>query len=1035
MALLQRAHRLDPPNEDLANKLQHTAERYKLWQAVIELEGGRLERAVTGIGRFDACRAIARIYEEELDDPEKAFEWLQKATIDLEQSDEQLSKDAFDRLIALSERHALWPQLCEFHLGRASDAERREKPRRQLQALRDAARVFYEKMSDPLGAVRILTAALPLDTTGEVLLPDIRTLSEEVDEKRDGDLPAIGALMLLGVLQTLCDQIDNDIDRQVWVVERARVREDRLGDPVGSMAEWLRVLQLDPENDEALVELERLAEENDLWGLFLVLPAWQLEEAEDMAARARIYKRLARLYEGPLERAEYALRARLASWRLEGELPPRVGDLDDDHHALWRLAEQTGAYETPPVPRDSLLTPSISLPELTDVEIFRRCGIDPKILSEIPSPHAPRLEIAVPNAVPSGMTEEVSLTQFADDVVDEEEDEEEIEEIEEIDMDELEEVSSYSPQAVAEDEGTIAAQTAGPPPEEATRTAAVDGPKPPPPPRAIDAGLPPLPKLTRPVLPMRPKVASAWEEVALCYADFPTEDKQQQADVALVLARVWEEGAQNIERAFRAHERALIWVQEYDVALDSLRALAERHAEGDRLRQAYELLLSEAAMPEHIVSMGMRLAQLHEARDDVESAEASYRGVLGVTPQNTEALRSLCRIYESQERHADLAETLGELLEAENEVIDDDERVDRSMEIARILSEELGHKKEAIERLELLVRTYPLRKDVHDALIELLIETRQWQPAIEAMRIASDAITDEAYYLENLARVARIYEERLGLPDRAIGAWAEIVERQDDPEALQKLQQLYLDTSRFEPALPIIERRLEVLEQTAPDDREARISLLVAKARVLQEGLGNEDEAMRTLEQLLDEAPDNDEVALGLSRLYRKQGRLEDGIDLLRSRWQAVDRADAERFATMTAQLAEVLDEEGHDPKGALEVVNTALEEHPATSPCCASGLRSPGRCTTCRSSRSPWPGCRMRTRCSKRRSCITVRSTTARGRCGCTRACWPRPRRTPTTPTTRDGWPRRSRGWFACGSTTATSRARWTSWTSSSRR
>jgi tetratricopeptide (TPR) repeat protein len=942
VGLLQRAHRLRPRDEELAARLQSTAERYKLWQAVIEMQGGRLERAVTDLGRFDACMAIARIYEEELDDPEKAFEWVQKSEIDLEASDPRLAKQAFGMMQATAERHGLWRQMCEFHLARANDPSRSRAPAERLQALRDAASVFHERLGDPLAAVRVLTSALHLDPKGEVLIEDIRALTLEVDEKRDGDLPAVGALMLLGVLQRLCEQAEGNRERQTWIVERARVREERLEDINGAMAEWLRVLQLDPDNDEALVELERVAGENDVWNLFLVQPAWQLEQANNADARARLLKRIARLYEGPLERPEYALRARLASWRIDGELPPRVGELDADHRAIWRLAAETGDYNTPPVPKDALLRPSVAIPEIKDLEILRRCGIDPKILAEIPSPHAPKLELAVPlvqpslrdeGAVPSAMSEDISLTELADDEEsDEDRDEEmvDLDDIEEIEFEDLEEIGSGS--QTSEQDATVAGELGAPAGAsfDGVRTTGVDPVvRPPPPPRAVDAGLPALPKLTRPVLPTRPKVASAWEEVALTYADVPTADKQEQADVALVLARVWEEGAGSIERAFRAHERALIWVPEYEVALDGLRGLAERHAEGDRLRQAYELLLSEAALPDQIVAMGMRLAQLHEARDDVESAEASYRGVLAVTPQNTEALRSLCRIFESQERWNEYIEVFGDLLDAEHEEIDDDERVRRSMEIARLQSEALGRKKEAIERLEMLVRTYPQYRGVHDALIELLVETRQWQPAVEAMRVASDAVADEDYLLVNLARAASLYEERLGLPDRAIHSWQQVIERRDDPVALGKLQQLYLDTSNFEPALPIIERRLALLEHEGEGDKEARISLLVAKARVLQEGLGNEDEAMRTLEQLLDEAPDNDEVALGLSRLYRKQGRLEDGIDLIRTRWQQVDRKDAPRFVAMTTQLASVLDSEGHDPKGALEVVNTALEDHP----------------------------------------------------------------------------------------------------------
>lgn len=946
VGFLQRAHRLSPRDEALAKQLEDTARRYKLWQAVIELHGGLLERAVTDLGRFDACIAIATVYEEELGDAEQAFGWLEKAVRDLAGSDGGLSEDAFDRMRELAVRHALWPNLAKHHLETASLRDEADDVSGRIDALRLASNVFYEHLADPLAACRVLSVALSADPFQTQLLDDIRELTVEVDAKRDGDLPAIGALTLLGVLQRHYLDSTNATERTGLLVERARVREERLSDFSGAMAEWFRVLHRDPENDEALVEAERIADENDLWSSFLVQPAHRLEQAREPDDRRVLYKRLARLYEGPIQRPEYALRARLAAWRLDPELPPREGELNADQSAIWRLAEQTGDYTRPPVPKDSLLTPTLMPPEYRDVQRWTNCGLDPRALEELPDPFAPKVEVAAPASLPESNTEEVSVSTLAPASPGEEltraggvpppvRSGNTIEILEptnttELDIEELD-IEELDIEELVDEEGTIASN--GKPevtaPPEATRMQAVSAPKPPPPPRSPSFGLPPVPKLTRPVLPTRPKVSSAWEEVALAYADVPAQGRDDQAAVALVLARLWEQGAEDTERAFRALEQALVWVPEEPIALETLRGLADRHAETDRLQQAYEFLLGEAALPDHLIAMGMRLARLHESRDDDGAAETSFRGVLEVSPTHRDALRSLCRIYESSERWADYVVVFSDLLEVENENLDADDRIERTLDLARILSEKLGRKDGAIERLELLVRQHGSDQRVHDAYIDLLTETRRWQPAIEAMRVAADAVGDSEYRLGNLARVAVIYEQKLGLPDRAIQAWAEIAEVHDDPEALAKLQQLYLETSRFEPALPIIERRLRALEQSDPEDKDGRITLLVAKARVLQEGLGNDEEATETLEQLLEEAPDNDDVALGLSRLYRKQGRLNDGIDLLRQRWQGASTDDPDRYIELTRALATVLDEEGHDPNGALEVIETGLEAMP----------------------------------------------------------------------------------------------------------
>ncbi|HET6583411.1 MAG TPA: tetratricopeptide repeat protein, partial [Nannocystaceae bacterium] len=503
---LQRAHRLAPTDEELAGELESTAERHGLWQAMIELWGGRLERAATNLGRYDACRAIAKLHEERLGDPEKAFEWIRQAWSDLRMSDPALASDAFDYLRELAERHKLWPQLVDFHLDRARNSKASDET---LAALQAAAEVFDERLNDPLSAMRTLVHALD-EPGSEHVLDEIRRLGDKVDERRDGDLPAIGALVLLAVLQRLVPRSRQPSTTIELLAERGRIREERLGDRAAAMAEWIRVLKIDPDHDEALGELERLADEGDLWQLYLVVPSSALELVGPPEDRAVLLKRVAQLYEGVLGRPEYALRARLMAWRTRPGLPLSEGEIDDEHGAIWRLAEHTGTYQTPPVPKDPLLLPSITPPEIADQASWIGAGLDLRLLDTLPSPYVPRVELAAPALVRRGGTVPVSLDDEESGVhapQDLDPSDSQIMEVEEFEeVDELAELPTADP--------TVAhAQPQPAPPgkiEEATRAAmAPSNPAPPPPPRAPDHGLPPLPKLTRPILPPRPRVVSA----------------------------------------------------------------------------------------------------------------------------------------------------------------------------------------------------------------------------------------------------------------------------------------------------------------------------------------------------------------------------------------------------------------------------------------------------------------------------------------------------------------------------------------------
>ncbi|MBX7078918.1 MAG: tetratricopeptide repeat protein [Nannocystaceae bacterium] len=946
---LQRAHRAAPLDEAIASELERTAREHGLWQAVIELHGLRLGRAASDLGRYEACRAIATIYEDELHDPEKAFEWLRQAWTDLREHDAALAEDAFDQILGLAERHRLWAQLCELHLERARNAEAGEPT---IAALRDAAMVFDERLSDPLAALRVLASALD-EAGGDALLPELDRLSLSVDERRDGALPPVGALALLQLLQRLIAR-SRDRDRTMALLaQRAEIREQRLEDRAAAMAEWMRVLRLEPDDERALAELERLADEGELWQLYLLVPAAALEVAPQPADQAQLLRRLAQLYEGSLGRPEYALRARLQAWRARPQLPPRDGDIGDEHAAIWRLAEHAGGYHTPPVPRDPMLLPTLAPPEVADLAAWIGAGLEPRLIETLPSPHAPRVELAAPMRVVGGNTQELLVADAESVVVrppgmppppgalpfappisvepDAIEDAEiEVDELEE--LDELAELPTVDP--------TVAAMQSQLQRADYTRAsiAAPAPAPPPPPPRSPDQGLPALPKLTRAILPPRPRVASAWEEVALAYTEVPADSKAEKVEVALALARLWEEGAHNLERAFQSLERALLWIPRHPEALARIEGVAERHGVHDRLLQAYELLLAESALPEHVVAHNLRIAELHAAREQWPQAESRYRAVLAVAPQHVGAMTALLSIYDTLARHGDWAAIDADLLELQAPDLTLDERIDRTLQLCRVLETQLARPRDAIERLEQLTREAPAEQRLHDELVRLLMSNRQWQQAIEALRVAADNVPDEAYRLRALAQIAEIYEQRLGLPDRAIAAWLEITEVRDDADALAHLQELYLATGRFEPALPIIERRLA---QLGPDDGAARVSLLVAKARALQESGGDNDAATATLEELVRTAPDNDDVVLALSRLYRKQDRHDDGIALLRRHLdEAAAGSDEARHVRLAIALADVLDREDHDPRGAIGIVAEALTRRPGV----AALLRAQGR-------------------------------------------------------------------------------------------
>lgn len=455
---------------------------------------------------------------------------------------------------------------------------------------------------------------------------------------------------------------------------------------------------------------------------------------------------------------------------------------------------------------------------------------------------------------------------------------------------------------------------------------------------AVTAGLPPLPELTAPVLAGRPRAASAWDELAAAYAATPATTKADRAAVAVTLARLWQEGAGQQDPAFLHLEEALALTPEDSGIRDVLESMAQGGGQPQRVIEAYSRLLGELTAPDQIVGYGLRLADLYERTGQLDRAEEQYQSVVSVAPRERNALRALARIHERSGRDKEYVDASARLLDLEAAELDPDTRVARTLALANDLVTRVDRQVDAARRLETLAREFPKNPLVHERLADQLVRQGLWTRAVETLRAGIASVPDQDFALRATARIAALCEDQLQNIPQAIAAWAEIqARRPEDPEALAQLQRLYLETEQYGPLLPIVDQRLGLLP---PGDRDGRIALLVAKARALQEGLGDEAAALETLETLAAEAPENDDVLLGLSRLVRKRGRLDEGLALLEKRLrEATDSPipdtdpdgsqSAARILKLSGALADALEHEAHDAPAALAAIDAALSAVP----------------------------------------------------------------------------------------------------------
>jgi tetratricopeptide (TPR) repeat protein len=278
----------------------------------------------------------------------------------------------------------------------------------------------------------------------------------------------------------------------------------------------------------------------------------------------------------------------------------------------------------------------------------------------------------------------------------------------------------------------------------------------------------------------------------------------------------------------------------------------------DGLVATYErLVMAKDASRDRIIAHGMRLGQLHEELAAVSDAERTYRTVQRIDPGSRVARDALARLYRDGERWAEYVELEARALDDERGELDDDERIERTLDLASRLVSELERDTEAIDRLARLARDFPGRPRIHDALIELLVARGFWHKAVDELRTAAQEVDDEDYRVAALRRIARIYGEELDVPVRAAEAWGQVREaRPDDQDALVELTRLHSAAGAHAKLIPILDARLDTL---AADERE-RVPLLEAKARALHEVDAGADAALDTVGEALALVPGNAEL-------------------------------------------------------------------------------------------------------------------------------------------------------------------------------
>jgi golgin subfamily B member 1 len=417
-----------------------------------------------------------------------------------------------------------------------------------------------------------------------------------------------------------------------------------------------------------------------------------------------------------------------------------------------------------------------------------------------------------------------------------------------------------------------------------------------------------------------PAVGAARIEAALADAD-----PDAARELALRAARLYAE-ARDRGASERLYARVLESDPENADALQALEGLYR--AAGDPLRLAVILERRAQAELDPQIRRGWLLeaARLHEGQGDLAAAVAALQRLRASDEEDLEALSELGRLHEALGQAPELGAVL-----AERARLTDDSR-QRAALWSRVGELRLG----VLDDLDGAADAYREALDgaPDDALalsaLEAIEDRREdWSTLQEVLlrRLGAVSGPDQVAVLLKLARNA---EQKLSDVDQAVGFLRQLLDV--DPSngfAYLELERILRVNDRWYDLVDVLGQHADM--EGSAGRKPTELALRVAIADVWEQELDAPDSAAEALERVLEVAPTNVPALLSLSRLHERAERWDDAGAVL-------ERAAAS--ATTPAEVAEIqfrnaatLRAKGADPEEIETALLRALDAVPGHRP------------------------------------------------------------------------------------------------------
>ncbi|MFY3742428.1 tetratricopeptide repeat protein [Anaeromyxobacter sp. Red801] len=361
------------------------------------------------------------------------------------------------------------------------------------------------------------------------------------------------------------------------------------------------------------------------------------------------------------------------------------------------------------------------------------------------------------------------------------------------------------------------------------------------------------------------------EELAAIYED--ELDRLAPADtaqVALRLGALYEEHLAEPARAAQFLRRAAaLDPAAAPAALPALERIYRKLESWPDLADALSSLASSAQGAER-VQLLFRLGQLCEERLAApDRAAEAYEAAVAADPRHVPSLRALEALYEGAGRREDLFQNLA----AQRAAAQEPAARERVLARMAALAAELGRLDEAVALWKELLGIRPRHEAALAALEDLYERLERWQDLAQHLRVRVSATVDRREIARLNDKLGHVLGTRLGDAAQAVQSYKAVLE--SDPRnrrALEALRDIHA-AQGDQDALVSVYRRLVPLQEDAAGVKRVRLELADVLLRA-----GQKREAVEQAKLAFDIEPHTADDLVRIEEIFRQGGAAQDGV-------------------------------------------------------------------------------------------------------------------------------------------------------------